>query len=156
MRGALAALGQGEDDVRQMVAEYEVRRNLVMKGLEAIPGMRCLAPRGAFYAFPEVSAHYRDGCEGSVALAEYLLEEAGVAVVPGAAFGADNHIRLSFACSRSKRRANRPAEVSALALCWWSRMNCRARFNWLWSGSLQSACRNNSQSALATAAPAFN
>jgi len=100
MHGAVAALAECEDDVRQMVAEFEVRRNLTMQGLEAIPGMSCLPPRGAFYAFPEVSAHYREGCGDSISFAEYLLEEAGVAVVPGAAFGADNHIRLSFACSR--------------------------------------------------------
>ena len=71
-----------------------------MKELAAIPGVSCLPPQGAFYVFPQVDALYREGIAGSVELAEYLLEHAGVAVVPGAAFGADAHVRISFACSR--------------------------------------------------------
>lgn len=104
MRGALAALEQCESDVREMVAEFEVRRDLIMDGLAEIPGMRCLPPRGAFYAFPEVSSLFRDEYADSISFAEYLLEAGGVAVVPGAAFGADDYIRLSFACSRESLR----------------------------------------------------
>ena len=59
-----------------------------------------MPPAGAFYAFPEVSGCFTDGRQGSVELAEYLLDAAGVAVIPGIAFGADDHIRISFACSR--------------------------------------------------------
>ena len=80
-----------------------VRRDLVVKGLNAIPGVTCRPPAGAFYAFPRVADRYRDG-EGSVEFTERLLEEARVAVVPGAAFGDDAHIRLSFACSRDDLR----------------------------------------------------
>jgi aspartate aminotransferase len=71
-----------------------------VRGLERLPGVVCRPPAGAFYAFPDVSAHYRDGRRGSVELAEHLLESAGVAVVPGVAFGADDHVRICFAGSR--------------------------------------------------------
>jgi aspartate/methionine/tyrosine aminotransferase len=57
-------------------------------------------PAGAFYAFPRVAACYRPGRQGSLEFAEHLLEEARVAVVPGAAFGDDDHVRISYACSR--------------------------------------------------------
>jgi aspartate aminotransferase len=103
MTGALAALRDAEPDVRAMLDEFRVRRDLVVEGLNAIPGVSCRPPAGAFYAFPRVADRYRDG-EGSTGFAERLLEEARVAVVPGAAFGDDAHIRLSFACSRDDLR----------------------------------------------------
>ena len=98
MHGALAALTGAEGDVERMIAAFARRRDLVVRGLERLPGVHCQEPAGAFYAFPHVAAHYTDG-EGSVDLAERLLEDAGVAMVPGVAFGADEHIRISFACS---------------------------------------------------------
>ncbi len=101
MRGALAAIESGEEEVAAMIAEYEARRELVAAALESLPGFRCLPPAGAFYVFPHVAACYRAGRENSTAFAEFLLREAAVAVVPGAAFGADEHIRMSFACSRA-------------------------------------------------------
>jgi aspartate aminotransferase len=101
MVGALAALRHAEPDVQVMLAEYAARREIIARGLNAIPGFECRPPAGAFYAFPRVAACYRPGREDSTALAEYLLESAAVAVVPGAAFGADDHLRLSFACSRA-------------------------------------------------------
>jgi aspartate aminotransferase len=100
MVGALAALDGAEGDVRAMIAEYEARRDLLVGRLSSLPGVHCLAPRGAFYAFPDVSSSYRDGCSGSLEFAERLLEEEAVAVVAGAAFGSDRHVRISFACSR--------------------------------------------------------
>ncbi len=102
MVGALAALEQSEAEVEAMVAEYEARRDLLVPALAALPGVLCGKPPGAFYAFPDVSAHFHPGREGSAALAEWLLEEGGVAVVPGAAFGADRHLRISFAASRAE------------------------------------------------------
>ena len=102
MRGAEAALTGAEDDVRRMIAAFERRRNLVVSGLESIPGVTCRQPAGAFYAFPHVEPCYREGRQGSLEMAEYLLEETGVAVVPGIAFGADDHLRISFACSRKE------------------------------------------------------
>lgn len=104
MKGALAALDGAEADVEEMIDEYQARRDLVMELLDGIRGVTCLPPRGAFYAFPDVSAHYDGRRPDSVAFAEWLLEEAAVAVVPGAAFGADRHVRLSFACSRDTIR----------------------------------------------------
>ncbi len=98
MRGALAALQGAEPQVERMLAAFARRRELVVRGLESLPGVNCRAPSGAFYAFPHVAAHFRDG-EGSLELAERLLDEARVAVVPGVAFDADDHIRISFACS---------------------------------------------------------
>jgi aspartate aminotransferase len=101
MVGALAALDGAESDVRAMIAEYEARRDLLVARLNAVPGVRCQAPRGAFYAFPDVSAGFRGGRSGSLELAERLLEEEAVAVVAGEAFGSDRHVRISFACSRA-------------------------------------------------------
>ncbi len=100
MVGALAALEQAEPDVRRMVDEYRARRDLLVPRLDALPGVRCLPPAGAFYAFPDVSGAFRPGREGSLAFAEQLLEQEGVAVVAGEAFGSDRHVRISFACSR--------------------------------------------------------
>jgi aspartate aminotransferase len=102
MVGALAALTCAEPAVEEMIAEYRARRELLIPRLNQLPGFRCQPPAGAFYAFPDVSAAYRPGRQGSVEFAEFLLEEARVAVVPGAAFGADAHIRISFACSRAQ------------------------------------------------------
>lgn len=104
MSGALAALvgGDGtgaEADVRRMLEEFGRRRELVVRRLAEIPGVECPMPRGAFYVFPRVDALYRDGRRGSLDFTEWLLEEAGVALVPGLAFGADEHIRLSFTYS---------------------------------------------------------
>ena len=102
MPGAVAALEEAEDEVRTMLAEYAERRELVGERLAAMPGVECPPPSGAFYAFPHVAACYRPGRQGSIEMAEYLLEEARVAVVPGLAFGADDHVRISFACSREE------------------------------------------------------
>jgi aspartate aminotransferase len=101
MVGALAAWRGAEDEVRAMVAEYQARRDFLVPRLNGIPGFRCQPPAGAFYAFPDVADCFRPGRADSLALAEFLLETAGVAVVPGAAFGADRHQRISFACSRA-------------------------------------------------------
>ncbi len=98
MSGALAALTGAEADVRRMLTAFTRRRELVVSGLERLSGVACSAPAGAFYAFPHVAAHFAQG-QGSLELAERLLEDAGVAIVPGVAFGADQHMRVSFACS---------------------------------------------------------
>lgn len=115
MVGALEALRHAEPEVEVMVAEYRARREMLVPLLNGIPGFRCRPPDGAFYAFPDVSACFRPGREDSMALSEFLLEEVGVAVVPGAAFGAGNHIRLSFACSRATLREGLERIAAALA-----------------------------------------
>lgn len=101
----LAALQGDETELESMVAEYRRRRDRIVEGLNAIPGVRCRAPEGAFYVFPNVEGLYGKrtaaGTEldGSLALSRALLEEARLAAVPGAAFGADGHLRLSFVTS---------------------------------------------------------
>ncbi|MFL6202107.1 MAG: pyridoxal phosphate-dependent aminotransferase [Thermoanaerobaculia bacterium] len=115
MVGALEALRSSEPAVREMIAEYEARRDLLIPRLNQLPGFDCRPPDGAFYAFPRVADAFRPGRRGSVELTEFLLEKANVAVVPGAAFGADDHIRISFACSREtlEEGLRRMAEVLA-------------------------------------------
>ena len=96
--GAVEALRGPQDDVDAMVVEFRARRDLVVDGLNAIPGIRSLRPTGAFYAFPNVSGTGLPGAE----LAERLLHEAGVCVLAGTAFGGvgTDHIRISYANSR--------------------------------------------------------
>ena len=95
--GLEAVLGP-QDRVAAVVAEFHRRRDLIVEGLNAIPGVRCPTPRGAFYAFPNIQAFGRSSAE----LAEYLLEEAGVAVLPGTSFGrnGEGYLRLSYANSK--------------------------------------------------------
>ncbi len=103
-RAALAALTGPDDEVKRMVEEFKRRRDYFTGRLRATPGVRIETPPGAFYLFPDfsgcVGARYKDGPIASdMDLAAYLMEEAKVAVVPGSAFGAANHLRLSYACS---------------------------------------------------------
>jgi aspartate aminotransferase len=93
----IEAIEGPQERVEIVVAEYKRRRDAVVAGLNAIPGVRCRLPQGAFYAFPNVSALGRP----SDWLAEYLLEEAGVALLPGTSFGknGEGYLRLSFANS---------------------------------------------------------
>ncbi len=99
-KAAVEALRGSQDSVRAMLAEYRRRRDRVVQGLRAIPGVKCTLPQGAFYAYPNISSYLnRDGLANTTVLAEKLLEEAHVAVVPGPAFGTEQHIRLSYATS---------------------------------------------------------
>ncbi len=102
MAGALAALEAAEADVQQMLAEYQRRRDFLVPRLNCMPGLSCLFPAGAFYAFVDVGAWIGNGIPSNDAFAERLLEEERVALVPGSAFGSDRHVRISFACSRSE------------------------------------------------------
>jgi aspartate/methionine/tyrosine aminotransferase len=96
--GAVEALRGPQGPIDDMVTEFRARRDLVVDGLNAIPGIRSLRPKGAFYAFPDISG---TGLTGA-ALAERLLNEVGVCVLAGTAFGGigTNHIRISYANSR--------------------------------------------------------
>lgn len=102
MYGALAALEGAEDRVNQMLDAYRERLASVTSLMESLPGFRCPPPVGAFYVFPDASACFADGRRGSVEFARFLLEEARVAVVPGVAFGCDDHLRISFVCSTER------------------------------------------------------
>jgi aspartate aminotransferase len=99
-RAGVAALTGPQDDVAAMLTEFRARRDLVVAGLAALPGVSCRVPHGAFYAFPNVEAVPLR----AAALAQRLLEEAGVALLSGTAFGAagENHLRLSYATSRER------------------------------------------------------
>ena len=94
--GLEAILGL-QDGVEAVVAEFRRRRDLIVEGLNNIPGVRCPMPQGAFYAFPNIQAFGRTSAE----VADYLLEEAGVAVLPGTAFGrnGEGYLRLTYANS---------------------------------------------------------
>jgi aspartate aminotransferase len=97
---AIEALRGGEHEVQKMLDAYIERRGWLLEALNRIPGIACAPPDGAFYVFPSVRAFYgRKGIGDSTAFAKFLLEEARVAVVPGAAFGADDFIRISYATS---------------------------------------------------------
>lgn len=102
MYGALAAIQEADARVEEMLAAYAARLEAVNRLMSDLPGTRCAPPVGAFYVFPDVSDCYREGRSGSVEFSTYLLEQARVAVVPGIAFGCDDHIRLSFACSQER------------------------------------------------------
>ena len=93
--GALAAIEAPRDCVHAMAAQFNERRSLLSAGLMAIEGLKLLPPEGAFYAFPDVSGFRLD----SMTLCNRLLDEVGLAVVPGVAFGDDRCIRLSCAAS---------------------------------------------------------
>ena len=92
------ALNASQDCVVQMRSEFSKRATHIHKRLLETPGVKCLPPAGAFYAFPNVEETYSKlGVTGSLEFAAKFLEEAHVACVPGVAFGNDAHIRLSFA-----------------------------------------------------------
>ncbi|MDY0058872.1 MAG: pyridoxal phosphate-dependent aminotransferase [Myxococcota bacterium] len=96
---ALAALTSPRDFQEDWRREFDRRRRRLVEGLNALPGVSCLMPAGAFYAFPDVSAHLGPGRRAATdtELALQLLEEAEVATVPGSAFEAPGHLRLSYA-----------------------------------------------------------
>ena len=102
---AIAALGpQANEAIERMRMEFERRAAFMAERLNAIGGVECPQPTGAFYCFPDVSAHYGRTIKGtritgSMVFAEALLEQANVALVPGLPFGCDKNVRLSFACS---------------------------------------------------------
>ena len=103
-KAALEALRGPQDFITTMNVEFDKRRKYMVERLNRIPGISCLMPVGAFYAFPNVAGLYGKSIQGktiknSSDFAAYLLEEAKVALVSGDAFGADPYIRLSYATS---------------------------------------------------------
>jgi aspartate aminotransferase len=99
---SVEALSASSASVEHMRKEYQKRRDVMVEGVNAIEGFSCRNPEGAFYTFPRVSSLYSRAAgdriiNNSVDLCSYLLDEAHVALVPGAAFGCDEYVRLSFA-----------------------------------------------------------
>ena len=93
--GAIAALEGPQDEVEAMRREFERRREVVLAGLQALPGITCTRPGGAFYLFPNITATGLSSLDFSAR----LLEDYHVAIVPGSAFGADANVRFSYATS---------------------------------------------------------
>ncbi len=108
-RAAVAALRSSSKETVRMLKEFDRRRSLMFKALKRIKGLSCVSPQGGFYLFPKVSSYFGKEwngrtIRGSQEMAEYLLEEAAIAVVPGDAFGADDYIRMSYATPAAKIR----------------------------------------------------
>jgi aspartate aminotransferase len=101
-KAAIEALRGPQDSIPVMLAEYRKRRDFVVKRLRSIPGVKIAEPKGAFYAYPNVSVGFRDGISSALQFSERLLSEAHVAVVPGEAFGTNEHVRISYATSMTE------------------------------------------------------
>jgi aspartate aminotransferase len=99
-KAAIEALKGSQDSVPEMLAEYRKRRDFVIPRLRQIPGVTCSMPAGAFYAYPNLrGALDKGGIKTPLEFADRLLKEANVAVVPGEAFGTNDHVRMSYATS---------------------------------------------------------
>lgn len=99
-KAAVQALRGPQDSIQTMLAEYHRRRDRIVAGLRQIPGIKCNMPQGAFYVYPNVGVYLKkDGIADATKLAEKLLDEAHLALVPGPAFGTEPHVRISYATS---------------------------------------------------------
>jgi aspartate aminotransferase len=98
-KAAIEALRGSQDSIPVMLAEYRTRRDYVVGRLRAIPGVKIAEPKGAFYAYPNVSVGFRNGITSALQFSEKLLAQEYVAVVPGEAFGTSEHVRISYATS---------------------------------------------------------
>lgn len=96
-RAAIAALRGPQDVVEEMRLAFDRRRRLAVEALASMEGVRCLEPEGAFYVFPDLSGFLGDRFPDTTALGRWILDEVGVALVPGEAFGAPGYVRLSYA-----------------------------------------------------------
>jgi aspartate aminotransferase len=106
-KASVTALKGPQDFIAAMVSEFDRRRNTIVNRLRTLPGVKTARPKGAFYVFPNFSAYYgrKNGnrvISGSLDLADYLLEKAQIAVVPGVAFGEDGCLRFSYATSQGQ------------------------------------------------------
>lgn len=104
---SVAALSQQTDEIEKMVKEFKRRRDFIVAELNKIKGVKCPMPKGAFYVFYDVSSYYGKHVNGfeikdSTSFCNYLLTQQNVGLVPGVAFGNDNCVRMSYACSQSQ------------------------------------------------------
>lgn len=114
-KGAIAAFGLPAETVEAMRAEFEVRRDLIVRLLKEIPNVFVPEPRGAFYVFPDFSAYLGGDIATDEDLSAYLLTEARVATIPGSVFEGPGHLRMSYATSREdiEKGVSRIAEALA-------------------------------------------
>jgi aspartate aminotransferase len=98
-KAGVAALAMPDSEIQKMVEVFRKRRDMIVEGLNAIPGVKCLKPAGAFYVFPNMKGLFKAGRSNSLELSEYLLDKAKVALTPGIAFGAEGYMRMSYATS---------------------------------------------------------
>lgn len=101
---AVAAFTGPHQIIEDRTKEFEQRKNYIVQKLNDIPEISCFSPQGAFYVFPNISGYFGKAFNGKVIkdsldFTEFILEEAKVAVVPGVAFGSDDHVRISYATS---------------------------------------------------------
>jgi aspartate aminotransferase len=99
---AVEALTGPQESVGEMIREYQRRRDFLVPALNALPGVRCFNPQGAFYVFPDIRAHLGAGLPTSDTFCARLLDEAHVAVTPGSGFGTDGFLRISYAAAYSQ------------------------------------------------------
>jgi aspartate/methionine/tyrosine aminotransferase len=116
--GAIEALTGPQDEAEAMRAEFIARRSLIIDGLNAIDGLTCAMPHGAFYAFPNVTSFGRTSAE----IADHLLYDAGVCVLAGTAFGSygEGYLRFSYANSRENLSAALERVATSLAKLQWT------------------------------------
>ena len=119
-KAALAALNGPQEAIGTMLAAFDERRNFIVKALNDIEGVNCYRSGGSFYVFPSVSAYYGKSFEGqeikgSSDLADYLLDKAKIALVPGDGFGLDSCIRMSYATSLDDIKKGLDRLIDALA-----------------------------------------
>ena len=98
-KAGVAALALPDSEIQKMVAVFQKRRDMIVDGLNDIPGIKCLKPAGAFYVFPNVKGLLKPGRANSLELSDFLLDKAKVAITPGIAFGAEGYLRMSYATS---------------------------------------------------------
>jgi aspartate aminotransferase len=96
-KAGVAALDMPDAEIQKMVEVFRKRRDMIVEGLNAIPGVKCLKPSGAFYVFPNMKGLFKPGRSNSMELSAYLLDHAKVALTPGIAFGAEGYMRMSYA-----------------------------------------------------------
>jgi aspartate/methionine/tyrosine aminotransferase len=101
-RAGIEAIRGPQDTVRRMIQEYKERRDLLVSGLNELPGIKCISPGGAFYVFPNIT---KTGMDDET-FAKYMLEDAGVALLPGSNFGVNGKgfVRLCYANSKENIR----------------------------------------------------
>lgn len=99
---ASKALTGDQSSIPLMLGEYRKRRDLIVEGLNKIPGVTCNLPKGSFYAFPNITGRYDDSINNSNDMVEHLLNEAAIVTVSGSEFGMDGYIRFSYATSTDR------------------------------------------------------